>query len=241
MTCSMYRSLLLTLALAVFSSMAFTQQLYVGDLSFDNPSAGVDQLDITNFVGNGIAFNSGLDPVSASTFDIDVTSLTVYSSAFSGGMEVLPGSDFTSVDSAGDLDCNASGCNLYGDDVTSAVLTGTFSYTGLTGLDPGYTGIEDGFTTTISPTCGTTYLDDGSSDGCQDTALITATETTGATVTPEPGTWSLFGIGAIGLLLIARSKRPRRASVKPAAELKNFCHLEPNGDFEEGFRIPIGG
>ncbi len=205
-----YRWLFPTLALAVFSSVASAQTLYVGDLSYDEPTPGsVDQFDITNFVGNGLAVNSELGPVSATTFDIDVTSLTV--DLESGSPIVIPGSDFTSVDGAGDLDCNASACNLYGDEITSATLVGTFSETGLTGLDPGYTGIDDAFTTVITPSCGT-YLE----AGC-DTALITATETAGGPVgASEPGSWALLGVGTLGLFLLAR-KRLHHTSAKRVA------------------------
>jgi hypothetical protein len=200
------KTLLLTFALGCFSALASAQTLYVGDLSFDEPTVGsVDQLDITNLVGNGLALDSGLNPVSATSFSIDVTSLVV--DLAGGGSIDIPGSDFSSVDSAGDLDCNASACNLYGDDVTSATLTGTFSYSGLTGLDPGYSGINDAFSTTITPGCGTTYLE----AGC-DSALITATEVAstsgggGTTGAPEPETWALLGVGVMGLLLAARKR-----------------------------------
>jgi len=213
---AIFKSFLLMCALGCFSVLASAQTLYVGDLSFDEPTPGsVNQFDITNFVGNGIAMNGGGGLVSSSpSFTISITSLTVDLSV--GGPIVVPGTDFTSVDSAGDLDCVASACNLFGDDITSATLTGTFNPTtavgGLSGLDPGYTGIDASFITTITPGCGTTYLD----AGC-DTALIIATETTATgtgtpTVVPEPGTWTLFGVGAIGLLVIAR-KRLRHATV----------------------------
>jgi hypothetical protein len=203
------KSLLLTLVLGCFSGLASAQVLYVGDLSYDEPTVGsVDQFDITNFVTEGIALNSGFGPVSATTFAIDVTSITV--DLASGPPIVLPGSDFT-VLSDGDVDCDASACNLYGDEITSATLTGTFSETGLTGLDPGYTGIDDAFSATITPGCGTTYLD----AGC-DTALITATETSAVVTTPEPGTWALLILGVLGLLLVAR-KRLRNTNANSAA------------------------
>jgi hypothetical protein len=205
------KSLLLTLALGCFSAVAAAQTLTVGDLSFDQPTPGsVDQFDIFNYVGDGLAYNSSGGSVSATTFTIDVTSLVV--DLEGGGTITIPGSDFTSVDSAGDLDCDAAACNLFGDEITGATLTGTFSETGLSGLDPGYTGIEDSFTTTIaaSATSGCPSSTELTA-GC-DTAPITATET-GAVSTPEPGTWTLLGLGLLGLFLVGRKRlRPTNAN-----------------------------
>jgi hypothetical protein len=205
------KSLLLTLALGCFSAFAAAQTLTVGDLIYYGSTPGsVDQFDIYNFASDGIgATNSSGGSVTATSFAIDVTSLVV--DLEGGGTITLPGSDFTTL-ADGDVDCTASACNLYGDDITGATLTGTFSATGLSGLDPGYTGIEDAFTTSITPGCGTTYLDDGSVGDCYDTALITATETA-AVGTPEPGTWTLLGLGMLGLLLVARKRlRPTNAN-----------------------------
>ncbi|MFY9855132.1 MAG: hypothetical protein WAK26_14770, partial [Terracidiphilus sp.] len=102
-----------------FSALASAQTLTVGDLSYFATTPGtVDQFDIYNYVGDGLAWNTGGGSVSATTFSINVTSLTVDLSV--GGPIVIPGTDFTNVDSAGDVDCTASACNLYGDEITSA-------------------------------------------------------------------------------------------------------------------------
>ncbi|MGO9469435.1 MAG: PEP-CTERM sorting domain-containing protein, partial [Isosphaeraceae bacterium] len=171
-------------------------------------------LDITNF---DTVTGPGSTPLV-----FTVTGLTV--DFENGTSEVLPASDFTT-DSDGDEDCTAAACDFSSSSspVVSATLTGTISpTTGLTGLDPGDTGITgamsdatgDAFVT-ITPGCGLTdpgsgtpILDNGSTgDGCQDTALIYAVETSGVVATPEPGTWSLLGIGLIGLLIGCRRFR----------------------------------
>jgi hypothetical protein len=198
---------ILALALGCLPMLASAQSLSVGDLTFDSFSSGTDQLDIYNAVGNGLATNTSGGSVTATSFSIDITSLVV--DLAGGGTVDLSASDFT-VDSEGDLSCDASACNLYGDDITGATLTGTFVYSGLSGLDSGYTGIDSAFTTSITPGCGTTYLD----ANC-DAATITATETSAVVGTPEPSTWALLGVGMLALLLVAR-KRLRNTNASSA-------------------------
>jgi hypothetical protein len=190
------RLLFLALVIGCFCKIASADQIGVGLLTYDAISASDNEFDITNLTGTD-AFPPDF-PITTQ-LDISVTSLVV---DLAGGSTItLPGSDFTTVDSEGDEDCTGAGCNLFGDNITSATLTGTFSpTTGLSGLPAGDTGIEAAFTTTITPACGTTYLD----AGC-DAAEIYATGTS-TTTAPEPGILALVGIGITGLLLIGRKR-----------------------------------
>ena len=190
--------LLLLLALsACLSTVASADQIGVGLLTYDTISTSATQFDITNLTGA----NSFTPDFPISTLlSITISSLTV--NFTSGPALVLPGSSFGVVDAAGDVDCNGAGCNLFGDSITSAVLTGTLSpTTGLAGLPAGDTGILAAFTTTITPACDRVLV-----DGC-DFAIINATGTTGGvTPAPEPGTLGLAGIGMIGLLFVGRRR-----------------------------------
>jgi hypothetical protein len=191
--------LLFLLALAAcLSTVASADQIGVGVLSFDSISPSQSQFDITNLTGtNSFAPDFPISTQLAFT----VTSLTL--SFTSGPGLVLPGSAFTTVDAEGDVNCTGAGCNLFGDSITSAVLTGTFSpTTGLAGLPAGDTGILAAFTTTITPGCPGAA---GLVAGC-DAAIINATGTTGVTAAPEPGTLGLAGIGMIGLLFFGRKR-----------------------------------
>jgi PEP-CTERM motif len=186
---------------ACLSTVASADQIGVGLLTYDSIDASTSQFDITNLTGANFAPTDF--PVST-LLSITVSSLTV--NFTSGPALVLPGSSFSVVDSAGDVDCNGAGCNLFGDSITSAVLTGTLSpTTGLAGLPAGDTGILAAFTTTITPGCDLALV-----AGC-DAAIINATGTTGGggggvTPAPEPGTLGLVGIGMIGLLFVGRRR-----------------------------------
>lgn len=194
------RYVFLLLVLAGFCKLASADSIAVGILSFDQTSSSVDQFDITNETGAASLSDPTDFPIST-PLTFTVSSLVV--DLFGGGTVDLTGSDFT-VESDGDVDCTASACNLFGDDITGAILTGTLSpTTGLSGLPLGDTGIEAGFTTSITPSCGT-YL----SASC-DLTPIYATGN-GAVTAPEPGTWALLGVGLVCLLLVGR-KRMRSA------------------------------
>jgi hypothetical protein len=189
-------------ALSWLSTVAFADVIGVGLLSYDTVSSTADEFDITNLTGLD-AFPTSFPITTALT--ITITSLTV--DLASGGPVVLPGSDFTVNPSDGDIDCDASAtaaCNFSGNDITRAILAGTFSpTTGLSGLPAGDTGIEAAFTTTLTPGCGTTYLN----PGC-DFTTIYATGVSGTTTVPEPSSWMLC-LTAIGVALIRLQLRGR--------------------------------
>ena len=204
---------ILLVALAVFPAAAFADSVAVGDLTYDATSSSTDQFDITDLTGTA-AFPP--DAPITTPVSITVTSLVVN---FSGGSSLtLPGSDFSVVDSSGDVNCTNSACNLFGDNIVSAVLNGTLSpTTGLTGLPAGDTGILTDFSTTITPdsvncTGGTLLA------GC-DSAIIYATGvsgTTSATVSaPEPSTWALLGMGLLALAMARRKSWRRSAKASP--------------------------
>jgi hypothetical protein len=188
--------------LCAIATVASADPIAVGDLTYDSISSTQNQFDITNLTGaNEVALGDPMDFPISSPLTITVTDLTV--NFTSGPSLVLPGSDFGVVDAALDVDCTAGACNTFGDSITSATLTGTFSpTTGLSGLPAGDTGILAAFTTTITPdpvncTGGTL------SAGC-DTSIIYATGITGSgpAPVPEPGTVALLGSGMIGLLFM---------------------------------------
>jgi len=202
--------LLFLLALsACFCTIVSADQIGVGLLTYDQTSSSVNQFDITNLTGPaGVDIFDPTDFPITTALTFSVTSLVV--DFTSGPALVLPGSDFTATTDVftgdQDLDCTAAACNLFGDSITSATLTGTLSpTTGLSGLPAGDTGITGAITdaaadtfVTVTPGCGGTTL----VAGC-DGAELFATGTTGSSVppVPEPGTWMLMGIGVIGLLI----------------------------------------
>jgi hypothetical protein len=201
------RLLLALFALGLMSAVAHADNIAVGDLSYDAISASQSQFDITNLTGT-----DSFPPDFPITTPLTITVTQVVATLSTGGTVTLPGSDFTVVDSEGDVDCTAAACNLFSDLITSAVLTGTLSpTTGLAGLPAGDSGIESAFTTTITPSCGTTDL----SAGC-DTAIIYATGIStsgggGGSTAPEPGTWGLMLVGFVGLLVARKSLAGARA------------------------------
>lgn len=193
--------------LGSFCAIASADEIGVGVLSYDAISSTQDQFDITNLTGS-----AALPPTAPITSELTFTVASLVVDLTSGSI-TLPGSDFTVVDSDGDLDCTSAACNLFGDSITSVTLTGTLSpTTGLSGLPSGDTGIEAAFTTTLTPGCGGATL----SAGC-DAAIIDATGTSGVTPAPEPGTLVLGGIGIIGLLFVARRRRDAGGGCNSAA------------------------
>jgi hypothetical protein len=198
------RLMLTLLAVGLLSAVAHADNIPVGDLSYDAISSTSSQFDITNLTG---ANSFPPDFPITTTLTISVTQLVV--DLLGGGTITLPGSDFTVVDPGGDVDCTGAGCNLFGDAITSATLTGTLSPTsGLGGLPAGDSGILAGFTTVITPDA--VNCTGGTLDAGCDTAIINATGTGKSTV-PEPGTWGLVGIGLVGLMVARKSLFGARA------------------------------
>jgi len=185
-----------------FSTIVSADTYDVGILSYDQISASDNQFDISNGTGsNASAFGFPI----TTQLSINVSSLVVN---FTTGPALnLPGSDFAVVDAQGDVDCTAAACNLFGDNIVSAVLTGTFSpTTGISGLTPPDTGIVASFTDTLTPSAGSTL------EAGIDANLITATGSTGSTGSvPEPGAFTLLGSIMVGAALIGiKTGRLRR-------------------------------
>lgn len=205
------RLMLALFAVGLLSAVAHADNIGVGDLSYDQISASDNQFDITNLTGS-----NSLAPEFPISTQLTITVTQVFVQLSGGGSIVLPGGDFTVVDSQGDVDCTNAACNLFGDLITSATLTGTLSpTTGLAGLPAGDSGISSTFSTTITPdpvNCTGGTLD----AGC-DSAFIYATGVStsggggGTTTAPEPGTWGLMILGFVGLLIARKSFAGARA------------------------------
>jgi hypothetical protein len=192
------------LAVGLMCAVAHADNIPVGDLSYDAISSTTSQFDITNLTGAG-----ALPPDAPITTLLNFAGLSLVVNFTSGPSLTLPGSDFT-VEPDGEVDCDAPACNLFGDNITSATLTGTLSPTsGLSGLPGSDTGILSAFTTTITPD--SVNCTGGTLEAGCDTAIIYATGTTGVVPTPEPETWGLIGIGLVGLLVARRSLLGTRA------------------------------
>lgn len=200
---------LMAVVMACSATIAFADQIAVGLLAYDQISADQTQtqFDILNLTGD----DAGLGFPITSDLTFNITSLVVN---FTGGASAtFTGSEFTVEDPEDDVDCDLTvtpACNLNGDSITSAVLTGTFSpTTGLSGLPAGDTGIEAGFSETITPSSGSTLI------AGADSATIYATGT-GTPALPEPGAWELV-IALCALALVWRAvpccwRRVRRAA-----------------------------
>jgi hypothetical protein len=203
MTRRFSRIFILPFAIACLGAIAFADQIPVGLLSYDAVSASQDQFDITDLTG--VAAFPPSFPITTK-LNISVTDLVV--NFTSGPALTLPGSDFTVVDTAGDLNCTGAGCNLFGDSITSAILTGTFSpTTGLSGLPAGDTGILAAFTTTLTPSSGPILV------AGTDLTIIDATgvSTTPTPTVPEPSAW-LLCLTVIGLALACARLRSRSSA-----------------------------
>jgi hypothetical protein len=192
--------LFLQFVMACLCAIASADQIAVGVLSYDGIAASQDQFDITDLTG--LAAFPPDEPITT-MLTFTVSSLVVNFTSVPS--LTLPGSDFTIVDTDGDLDCTATACNLFGDSITSAILAGTLSpTTGLSGLPSGDTGIEADFTTTITPD--SVNCSGGTLEAGCDAAIIYATGKSGVVV-PEPAAWALVGAGMIGLFLIGCRRR----------------------------------
>ncbi len=184
------RILLLSLALGLFSAVAFASNVPVGFISYDFIGGGLAEFDITNQTGpNSSQFPDETWPVSNSISLSDL-SLVVH---FADGSQFTYGSGYWSLEPDG---LSWAGPQLSdGSEITSATLTGTFSPTLFDLNDGTHFNANPNFSATISDP---NNLQNG------DFALINATPASGTT--PEPGTLALVGTGALGLLRFRRRK-----------------------------------
>src|ERR1017187_1453207 len=184
------RILLLSLALGLFSAVAYAGNVPLGFVSYDFIGDGLAEFDITNQTGpNSSPFPDQTWPVTNS-INFSNLSLTVF---FTGGGQQTFGSGFWSLEPDG---LSWAGPQLPDSTLmTSAVLTGTLSPTLLDLNDGSHFNANVNFTATISDP---NNLQNG------DFAIIYATPASGTT--PEPGTLVLMGTGALALLRFRRRK-----------------------------------
>jgi hypothetical protein len=200
---SVSRVLVLLFVASCFPRVASATTIQIGLISFDSGvSPAGTTFDITTLTGSN-AFPPDFPITTPLTFT--VTGLTA---STSGGPLSINGSDFTSVDAQGDLDCTAlgdaglGGCDFGAYNILSATLTGTLSpLTGLAVLPSGFSGIASTFSATITPDplCGGRTL----TAGC-DSAIISATlVAANPAAVPEPPTGILV-VGLLGLLAVCK-------------------------------------
>ncbi len=184
------RILLLSLALGLFSAVAYASDVPVGFISYDFIGGGLAEFDITNQTGpNSSIYPDQTWPVSNS-ISLGSLSLTVY---YAGGGSFVYGPGYFSLEPDG-----LSWAGPQVPDTTlfsSATLTGTFNPTLFDLNDGSQFNANVNFSATISDP---NNLQNG------DFAIIYATPASGTT--PEPGTLVLVGTGALGLLRFRRRK-----------------------------------
>ncbi len=200
------RAIMLLVAVGFCSELATADSIGVGLLTFDLDTATAPAaFDITNLTG----MNASVPDFPVTTpLTITVTNLTA--NLLGGGTITINASDFSVVDTQGDVNCTvvgfaaSGGCDFSPYNIVSATLTGTLSpTTGIAGLPPGDTGILSTFSTTITPNVGcgpmggtTTTL----TAGC-DVAVINAS------AVPEPATPIVPALLMIGLLVSYKLRR----------------------------------
>ncbi len=183
--------LILLVLMACVGTVALADTYDVGIFAYDQISGADNEFDIINCTGANAA-GCGVPEVDPQ-LTFTVTSLVVN---FTSGPSLnLPGSDFTS-DASGDENCTASACNVFGDNITSATVTGTFSpTTGLSGLTLPDDAILAAFSATLTPSSGPTLA------AGVDAVYLTAT----GAVAPVPEPKAVWLVGTvIGVFLIRR-------------------------------------
>jgi hypothetical protein len=176
--------------------------IQVGVFSFDTGTLAGDIFSITNLTGpNALPPDFPVEPLLTFT----VTNLSA--SLLGGGTLTVDGSKFTT-DGSGNVNCLEPGdagtgdCNFAAYDLLSATISGILSPTsGLTGLPPGFVGLESAVLATLTPGCGRLLT-----AGC-DAVVIEATlvpET--PTQVPEPSTGILLQLG-MGALAVYKLQR----------------------------------
>lgn len=187
------RLLVLTLALGLFSAVAYAGNIPVGFISYDFIGNGLAEFDISNQTGpNSSTYPDQTWPVSNS-INLGSLSMTVY---FANGTQYTYGAGYWSLEPDG---LSWAGPQLPDNSmITSAVLTGTFNPTTFDLNDGTQFNANPDFTATITDSNGN--LQNG------DFAIIYGTPAGGTT--PEPGTLVLTGTGALALLRFRRRKPP---------------------------------
>jgi hypothetical protein len=201
MRSSVMRTLALVFAFSCLARVASATSIPVGSLFlFDDGS------QLAFFIQN-LTGQNALAPDYPITTPLTITVTGLTATTSEGSLHLL-GSAFTD-DGSGDLNCTAvgdagsGGCDFGAYQLTSAILTGTFSpLSGLPDLPSGFVGIESAFTATLLPSSGSTLAD---FDGVNIDATLVAADT--GTPVPEPPTILLMEAGLLGLF--ARHKFPR--------------------------------
>jgi hypothetical protein len=189
-------------AMCVFTSLsipAFANDIPipVGYVSYDVTGTDVAQFDIVNLTGANSS--SPGDPSFPVTTAVSLSSLSLTVDYAGGESEVFGSSYFTldadgfSFDGEQLSTLSGAPTGLFG--ATDATLTGLFSTQSFT--------LNDGSMITVAPNFSATISDAGGlSDG--DLAVINASEV------PEPQTWTLLGLGMIGLISMGGARALKR-------------------------------